>query len=751
MKHTRYPTFVTPAALLLAITSAGPCPAQPAVSKPPAKTPAEAVAAMKLPDGFHVNVFAAEPDVVQPFAFDIDDRGRVWVNENLNYETRGSDTYNAGPLGRIIILEDTDGDGRFDKKKLFIDKIFFPTGLAVGYGGVWVGSPPNLLFIPDKDGDGTPDGPPQVVLDGWARNDRHETLNSFTFGPDGWMYGLHGVFTFSNVGPPGSDDAHRTKINAGVWRYHPIKKKFEVFAYGTSNPWGLDFDDRGQMFITACVIPHLWHMIQGGRFQRQAGSHFNPYTYDDIKTIADHRHKSAHGGARFYLADGFPEAYRQRLFMCNIHEHAMLTDIIEHKGSGFVGHHGDDFLIANDPQWLGFNLELGPDAAIYILDWNDADICGRKVEQQQTGRIFRVTYKGMGNRPTIDLGKLSNAELVAMQTNVNDWYVRHARRLLAERAEAGTLHKADYTALFNLLDGQTDEPRRLRALWALHVTHGLTPAMMLKLLDDDAEYVRAWTIQFLCEDGPPESAALDKFAAMAKADPSPVVRLYLASALQRLPLDDRWAIAQGLVSHAGDADDHNLPLMDWYGIEPLVPADKARALKLAAASQIPLLRQYIARRLTGDIKVGNSEGNLAEFNKTLQRVAPGFATDAVGEGGVAFVKDHFGRDAVRTHPVDRGTPCILRRDVNVPAGKTTHLVLSVSHDAKGDWQLVVRADGKALHDSIIGPNSAKDGWQDVTVDLTPYAGKTVKLELQNKPNNWAWEFAYWGKVAIESK
>ena len=586
------------AAVLIGLLSVSPCRAQPAVSKPPAKTPAEAVAAMKLPEGFRVNVFAAEPDVVQPFAFDIDDRGRVWVNENLNYETRGSDTYKDGPLGRIIILEDTDGDGRFDKKKLFIDKIFFPSGLAVGYGGVWVGSPPNLLFIPDQDGDGAPDGPPEAVLDGWGRNDRHETLNSFMFGPDGWMYGLHGVFTHSNVGPPGSDDSQRQKINAGVWRYHPVKKKFEVFAYGTSNPWGMDFDDRGQMFITACVIPHLWHIIQGGRFQRQSGPHFSPYTYDDIKTIADHRHKSAHGGARFYLADGFPEAYRQRLFMCNIHEHAVLTDILERKGSGFSGKHGDDFLIANDPQWLGFNMELGPDGAMYIIDWNDADICGRKVEQQQTGRIYRVAYKGMGSRPPIDLGKLSDAELVAMQAHANDWYVRHARRLLAERAAAGALSKGAHAALVKLLDEQTDEPRRLRALWALHVTGGLTPAQALTLLDDDSEYVRAWTIQLMCEDAPPASEARDKLSAMAKADPSPVVRLYLASALQRLPLDQRWAIAERLVSHGGDADDHNLPLMIWYGVEPLVPADKDRALKLAASCQVPLVRQYIARRVT---------------------------------------------------------------------------------------------------------------------------------------------------------
>ena len=134
--------------------------------KKPSYTPDQAVARMKLPEGFSVTQFAAEPDVVQPFAFCFDDRGRVWVCENLNYETRKSDTFKQGPKGRILILEDTNGDGRFDKRKVFIEKIFFPTGLQVGFGGVWVGSPPNLLFIPDKNGDDVPDGDPIVVLDG---------------------------------------------------------------------------------------------------------------------------------------------------------------------------------------------------------------------------------------------------------------------------------------------------------------------------------------------------------------------------------------------------------------------------------------------------------------------------------------------------------------------------------------------------------------------------------------------------------
>ena len=309
--------------------------------------PAAAARAMTVPDGFRVTLFAGEPDVEQPIAQAIDDRGRLWVAEAFSYPIRVPQDQ---ARDRILIFEDRDGDGHFDHRKIFADKLNLVSGLEIGFGGVWVGAAPELLFIPDADGDDRPDGPPQVLLDGWGYQDTHETLNTFTWGPDGWLYGCHGVFTHSQVGKPGTPQDKRVRINAGVWRYHPTKHTFEVFAEGTSNPWGIDFNDRGQMFITACVIPHLYHMIQGGRFERQAGQHFNPYTYDDIKTIAQHRHwigatphsgnnrsdaaggGHAHAGAMIYLGGAWPEQYRNQLFMNNIHGARLNVDKITPRG-----------------------------------------------------------------------------------------------------------------------------------------------------------------------------------------------------------------------------------------------------------------------------------------------------------------------------------------------------------------------------------------------------------------------------------
>ncbi|HIM28215.1 MAG TPA: hypothetical protein EYG57_01520 [Planctomycetes bacterium] len=739
-------------------------------SNAPFLKPEQAVAKMSIPDGFEVSIFASEPDIGEPIAFCFDDRGRIWVAENFNYQTRGKHTNDQ--VSRIQILEDTDGDGVFDKKKTFTDKLTFTSGLACGFGGVFVGSPPNLTFIPDADGDDKPDGPPQILLDGWGINDRHETLNSFIWGPDGWLYGCHGVFTQSRVGKPGGDAAGRQFIDGGIWRYHPTRKTFEIFARGLSNPWGFDFDDRGQGFATCCVIPHLFHVVQGGVYHKQSRPHVNPYIYDDIKTIRDHTHLSAHGGARFYLADAFPEQYRNRLFMCNIHEHAVLTDILEPKGSSFIGKHGDDFMPTNDLAWVGFSVEIGPEGGVYILDWHDTDVCGNAINFPNSGRIYRIMPKGAKGFTRPNLQTMSDAQLVELQTHANDWYVRHSRTLLQARAANGSLDKTlVLTQLAHLFHSATTTPKRLRALWALKVTGSLDNNHIERLLAHEDEYVRAWAIQFLCdstevnafqdassaEESPVTRSALASFASMASKDRSPIVRLYLASAVQRLPYAERWPILEGLASHGEDIGDNNLPRMVWFGLEPMVPDHPQKSLQLAIKGKIPTLQEFVARRMvSGKVTVNLNRRqppkSAPEWQWTIQRVAPGFKVRNVGEGGVVHHKVFRNAIAVQTHPLNQKTPSSLYRALAVPEKKKTKLSLRVSHHPHGDWQLRVLVGGEVIFDQIIGSKSVSDDeWLDVNVDLTKFAGRTIQLSIENRPNDWRNEWAYWNKVKIVSE
>ena len=573
--------------------------------------PEKAAQVMTAPPGFDVRLFAGEPDVHQPIAMCLDDRGRVWVAEAYCYPIRRAD---KDANDRIMIYEDTDGDGKFDKKTVFMEGLNLVSGLEVGHGGVWIGAAPYLMFVPKKADEDRPSGPPQILLDGFAYQDTHETLNTFTWGPDGWLYGCHGVFTHSRVGKPGTPDAKRTPMNAAVWRYHPTRHVFEIFAEGTSNPWGLDFNDRGQAFVEACVIPHLFHIIQGARYQRQAGNHFNPYTYEDIRTIADHVHyvtgnphagngKSdsaggghAHAGLMTYLGGAWPAEYRDQIFMGNLHGHRLNMDVPKAKGSGYVGGHGPDFLLANDA-WARFiNFRYGPDGNVYMIDWYDKQAChvGPNVDawDRTNGRIYKICYRGTKWEP-VDLTKKTDLELVEMQLNPNDWYVQHARRILQERGGNPAVHQA----LRKILTTHADETRRLRAMWALHVTGGLREDDVAACLAMPMPYVRAWALQCALESKDASPALLSKMAELADNDASAVVRLYLASAVQKLPLEARPAILKGLIRHAEDADDHNLPLMYWYAAEPLAKRDPRAAYDLVAASPIPKLSAFMTRRI----------------------------------------------------------------------------------------------------------------------------------------------------------
>ncbi len=239
--------------------------ALPALGQQPPLSPEESLKRFKLPEGFRITLFAGEPDVRKPIAMTLDDRGRLWVVESASYPHWVPE----GKTGkdRILIFEDRAGKGRFDSCKVFLDNGTNLSGITVGFGGVWLCATPNLLFIPVKPGEDKPAGPAEVVLDGWARKAKHNVFNSLTWGPDGWLYGCNGIIATSWVGKPGTPKKDRTPLNCGVWRYHPTKKRFEAFAWGTTNPWGLDFDEHGEMFITNCVIKHIFHVVPGAHFR----------------------------------------------------------------------------------------------------------------------------------------------------------------------------------------------------------------------------------------------------------------------------------------------------------------------------------------------------------------------------------------------------------------------------------------------------------------------------------------------------
>jgi putative membrane-bound dehydrogenase-like protein len=575
--------------------------------------PAEAAARMRVPPGFKARLVAGEPELVKPIAMTTDDRGRLWVVESHSYPHWITDGREG--RDRVLIFEDRGG-GRFEKT-VFWDRGTNLSGIALGFGGVWLCAVPNLLFIPVRPGEDRPAGPPRVVLDGWDLKAKHNVFNSLTWGPDGWLYGGNGILSDSRVGPPGTPDAGRVPFNCGVWRYHPTRGRFEVVAWGTTNPWGLDFDDFGELFITNCVIKHLFHVVPGAHFERMYDRDLNPHCYGLLPGCADHLHwaggdwtssrggKGAHGdaggghahaGAMVYLGDNWPAEYRNRLFLCNLHGNRVNQDLLERRGSGYVARHGPDFLFADDPWFRGLALQYGPDGGVFLSDWHDTGECHNYDKTHPSGRVYKVTF---GDPPPArpNLAGESDDELVRLQLHRNDWWVRHARRLLQERAAAGRLSAAARPALRRMLDEQADVTRKLRALWALSVAGGADENTLVGLLGSPHEAVRVWAVRLFLDDGSVSDATAARLAEQAHKDEAAPVRLALASVLQRLSAVQRWPVAEALAAHGEDAGDANLPLMIWYGVEPVVLADPARAAALVEKARIPLVRQYVARRI----------------------------------------------------------------------------------------------------------------------------------------------------------
>jgi putative membrane-bound dehydrogenase-like protein len=601
-------------------------------------SPAEAAAKMRAPEGFHVNVFAAEPDVANPIALAWDARGRLWIAENYTYAERPK-KFDLGLRDRVIILSDQDGDGVQDHRSVFADDLQMLTSIELGLGGVWAVCPPQLLFIPDRNRDDRPDGPAEVVLDGFEvpAESYHNFANGLRWGPDGWLYGRCGATAPGNIGAPGTPADQRVPLRGGMWRYHPQRKVFEALCHGTTNPWGHDWDENGEAFFVNTVNGHLWHMIPGAHFVRPHTIDPNPRVYESIDMHADHWHWDtgkdwtdsrsatgehdrlggghAHSGTTIYLADQWPAQHRGRLFTLNMHGRRVNEERLERSGSGYIGRHEPDMLFAADPWFRGIDLTYGPDGSVFILDWSDSGECHESTGVHRTsGRIYRVTY---GNPPRVsppDLTRLKLAELVALQRHKNEWFARQSRRELLDRQAAGQDMNGVRHELSQLFE--TELPFSLRVLWTRYALGGVHEKTLVAMLDQGLEeHMHVWALRLLSDrwpldtimgpQGEPapaiDSRLLARLMELAEREKSGLVRLTLASMLQRLPVAQRPPLAQALAFHVEDAEDHNLPSMVWYGLIPVADRDPQALVPIGATTRWPLLRKWVARRLAEDL------------------------------------------------------------------------------------------------------------------------------------------------------
>ncbi|MCX7399207.1 MAG: c-type cytochrome [Planctomycetales bacterium] len=571
-----------------------PCPAQEeriphAQDKPPgpALSPAEAIAKMTVPEGFTVELVASEPDIVNPVAMTIDERGRFWITESIEYPRRS-----PGPgKDRIKILEDTDADGKADTFTVFMEGLNIPSGIAVGHGGVWIANSPDILFVQDTDGDGKADTS-EVVVTGFGRDDTHELPNSLTWGPDGWLYGLNGVFNPAHVvyGPknPNFKDGQKPwDITCAMFRIHPKTREFQVFCEGTSNPWGIAFNDEGEAFISACVIDHLWHLTETGYYHRQGGP-YPPFTWK-IESIVSHKHqKAAYCGIHWYDSDAYPEQYRKKLYMGNIHGSCINSDRIERFESTYKASPEPDLLSANDAWFMPVVQKTGPDGCLYILDWYDRYHCYQDANRDPAGidrfkgRLYRLRYKNTPRAKPEDMAKLDDQELVTRLGSGNGYQRDIAQRLLRERL----LNDGDHKALIEDLTLAIAFPgpvgRDQGVFGVLISINSPETQMLLKTNGDD--FHKSWAVRSAGDQKSLSDEAAEQIFAL-RNDPSPRVRLQVAIAAAKQKSIPTIPTLVAVLAQAGD--DPLVPRIVWQNLHPLLEKQTAdfvaEVLKLRAA------------------------------------------------------------------------------------------------------------------------------------------------------------------------
>lgn len=582
-------------------------------------SPSESLELISVPEGFQVSLFAGEPDVAQPIAINYDDRGRLWVLESFSYiewKRNGRD--------RILIFEDTDNDGRFDKRKVFWDQGNHTSGFQIGYGGVWVCDAPELLFIPDANRDDVPDAEPQVILDGWTEKAEHNFFNGLTWGPDGWLYGRHGIKQPSRVGKPGTPEEDRIELSCSIWRYHPVRKVFEVYADGTINPWGLDWNEEGQPFITTSVVDHLWHLVPGARYARwqdhRLMNHPNPYAYDLMKPTSDHRHwigaeterktyeghdqaggGHSHSGLTIYQSGSWPDEYRGRAFFSNVLGQRINMDRLERQHSGYAARHEQDFLLSMSDWFRAVDLKQGPDGEMMVAEWTDLGEChDRDGIHRTSGRLYRVWHGESPAKRSIDVASLATGDLFDLLWHENVWWRRHALRNIYERAAGG--ERFAQRQIEKLTETAIHAPLR-DAVIAVQALHTVRPdasdwrkSIYEKSLSQERAPVRAQIVGLTFTERTPGVDLIQWLEQLVQRENSPLVQLIMAGITQRICIEHRWMTASLLAQKKIPDSDRNQVLMTWYGLEPLVENDPQRAMALALSGIHPFLSESIARR-----------------------------------------------------------------------------------------------------------------------------------------------------------
>lgn len=649
-------------------------PGHPVAARTTPLTPAESVRSFVVPDDLEMELVLAEPIVRQPVFLNFDERGRMWVVQYLQYPAPAGlkvvskdvfwrAVYDKVPeppprgvkgLDKITIHEDTDGDGVFDQHKTFVEGLNIATACVKGRGGVWVLNPPYLLFYPDRNNDDVPDGDPVVHLDGFGLEDTHSVVNSLRWGPDGWLYAAQGSTVTANVRVrvpstlPQSNTPPVYSQGQHLWRYHPEQHRYEVFAEGGGNAFGVEFDPQGRIFSGHNGgDTRGFHYVQGAYLRKGFEKHgelSNPYAFGYFPQMDGTKGERFTHNFILYHGDALPERYTGKLFGIEPLQGRVVLSEITPEGSTFKTRDLERVVTSRDSWFRPVDIKVGPDGAIYIADWYDRQVTHTRNQEgnidSSNGRIYRLKRKGHRSVPVVpsfNLARNSSKELLGLLNVRNSWFSQAVLAELSNRRDSVAAAGAsdliwgnpdqearDYSGNGVRLDfGPTSE---LRALWAVHASAEIEDDLALKTTRHSNPQVRLWTVRLLGDArkvSRPIAAALSD---LALTETNVEVRAQLACTAKRLPATDALPIVRNLILRPAaitteDAKDSRLPLLCWWAIESKCESDREAVLKLFNDSPFwnqPLVEQHLLERLMRRFAAAGSRHDLLTCAKFLE-------------------------------------------------------------------------------------------------------------------------------------
>ena len=563
--------------------------------------PKAALAGFRYPDDLKLELVLAEPAIYQPLDISFDHRGRLWVVQYNQYpypegvKVTGVDhhlrvTFDKipapPPLGvkgadKITFFEDTDGDGTYDKATNAIEGLNIATGVALGRGKIWVLSPPYLLAYPDPNGDGLPDGSPEVNLEGFGLEDTHAVANNLRWGPDGWLYGAQGSTTTANVSSSVTKNVRF--MGQGIWRYHPETRVFELFAEGGGNTFDVEVDEKGRIFSGDNGVDRGFYYKQGAYYEKSWGKHgplTNPYAFGYMPNmlLEGDKQRFTHAWIK-YEGGSLPARYQDKVLAINsLQSYVQLTRLEAH-GSTFR-YFDEARILETDDHWFRpVDIKTGPDGGVYIADWYDSrlsHIDPRDTWHKTSGRIYRLVNKNVSPKaPSFDLSTYNNEQLIGLLSHKNKWFRQQALRQFGDRKNPAVV-----TKLLPLLQSGNDGQLALEALWAIHLNGGFTDPIAEVALHHADPFVRMWGVRLLGDSKEVSPKMGDALARLAERESNPEVRSQLAASAKRLPAKDALPIIKNLIAHVEDQNDPDNPLLIWWALEAIAETDREGVLAL---------------------------------------------------------------------------------------------------------------------------------------------------------------------------